>query len=213
MIGSRESDWRPLLTADIVVDDLDTGFSVRSAKPQEEVRVRVGPFGGASVAVDMDQGLPEFKVMFGSAKVWSRSVYADSWGKYRHTHALVSSGPDDQHAVFTAELPHQGRWRLSYHLALTPEKKPRKGDDNQRDAGAAGGSRVLLTASLLGEYQMTLISNGESWQIEFDGQAAASGWNDLGEFQLSAGEAKLEISNANTGTVVIADAIRWRPAT
>lgn len=65
----------------------------------------------------------------------------------------------------------------------------------------------------LGEYDMTLVSNGNRQPIEFDGQAAAFGWNDLGEFQLPEGETSFEVANITTGVAVIADAIRWRLAT
>ncbi len=63
----------------------------------------------------------------------------------------------------------------------------------------------------MGKYNLTLSSgDGEEQQIEFDGAAAEDGWNDLGEFQLPAGETRLEVTNASSGRVVIADAIRWR---
>ncbi len=202
LIGSRVSDWAPLETEDIIIDDLDLGFSVRSDSEAEEVRMTDGVFNSfIAAAADMDQGLPEFRPMFGSTKVWSRATYADSWGKYRHTNAIVSSGAGDQHATFTANLPHAGRWRLSYYLGLRTDKWAKR------------SRQGVLTAGMLGEYQMDVVSDGDTREIEFDGKAAASGWNDLGEFQLPAGEVSLEISNANTGWVVIADAIRWRPAT
>lgn len=59
---------------------------------------------------------------------------------------------------------------------------------------------------------MTLVSNGDRRKIEFDGKAASFGWNDLGEFQMPAGESSLEVASITTGSVVVADAIRWRPA-
>ena len=58
---------------------------------------------------------------------------------------------------------------------------------------------------------MTLVSNGERIPIEFDGTKAAFGWNELGDYQLPAGETSLEVANITSGTVVIADAVRWRP--
>ncbi|MCZ6640759.1 MAG: hypothetical protein O7F71_04240, partial [Gammaproteobacteria bacterium] len=58
---------------------------------------------------------------------------------------------------------------------------------------------------------MTLVSDGERIPIEFDGAKASFGWNELGDFQLPAGETRLEVANVTSGSVVIADAIRWRP--
>ena len=48
--------------------------------------------------------------------------------------------------------------------------------------------------------------------MEFDGAASEFGWNNLGEFDLPAGEVRLEVGNTTTGRLVLADAIRWRPA-
>jgi len=204
LIGAIPSQWQPRVTDDIVVDDLDSGFTViNNSSSTAEMNRTGGPFGN-SFTVDMDQGLPEFKAMFGRSEMWSRSTYNESWGKYRHTHALISSGTDNQRAAFTTELPHAGRWRLSYYLGLQSGKKSRNGNR----PGIRG-----LTNSMLGEFDIVLITSDEKQDIEFDGKAAQPGWNDLGEFQLPAGETRLEISNMTTGFVVIADAIRWRPAT
>ena len=81
-----------------------------------------------------------------------------SWGKYRHTIALVGSGSGTRRAVFTADLPHSGRWRLAIHL----------------EAGRG-----------IGTYDLTVIAESEERSIEFDGAAAEEGWNALGEFDLS----------------------------
>ena len=201
-VGTQASDWRPPDLGDIVVDDLDSGFTIWRAEPEEEARFAgQGPFG--SIAIDMDQGLPEFQLMYGNVTYWSRSVYYDSWGKYRRTHALIHPGSGTSHAAFTTSLPHSGRWRLSYYLGLntTPESK-----DQRFTPG-------VLLSTYLGEFDMTLVSNGDRQKIEFDGSKASFGWNDLGDFELSAGETSLEVANITTGIVVIADAIRWRPAT
>lgn len=69
---------------------------------------------------------------------------------------------------------------------------------------------------LLGEkgtYEMKVVTgdSGDSdVAVEFDADAAQTGWNDLGEYSLTAGEVSLEVSNKTTGAVVVADAVRWR---
>lgn len=205
MTGARESHWRPPQTNDIVVDDLDTGFSMHSDNPITESRALVinSNFGSGTVTVDMDQGLPEHFAMYGYPKRWSRSVNTDSWGKYRHTHAVIKRGNGDQHIEFTTELPVSGLWRLSYHLPLSKT-------GNQRGKQQQNDQFWQLTNRVLGEYRMELVSDGNSSPVEFDGNAAAPGWNDLGEFQLPAGKIDIRLSNDTTGVIVLADAIRWR---
>ncbi len=57
---------------------------------------------------------------------------------------------------------------------------------------------------------MTVIAESEERSIEFDGAAAEEGWNTLGEFDLSKGEAKVVMSDRTSGLIVIADAVRWQ---
>jgi hypothetical protein len=107
------------------------------------------------------------------------------WGKYRRTVAGVGSGSGASRAVFTARLPRAGRWRLAYHVP--PGVLP-----------------------VLGRYDVTLRAGGDERSIEFDGAAAESGWNALGEFDLAAGEVQVEVSDQSSGQLVVADAIRWQ---
>lgn len=186
-VGNRPSDWSPPRTGDIVVDDLDPGFTIVGEVHQDR-------------GIDLDQGLAEYQLRFGNPQYWSRAVYADSWGKYRRTHALIHPGQGESHAAFTASLPNSGRWRLAYHLGINTDTDT----EPQFDTG-------VLQRSFLGEFQMTLVTNEGRQPIAFDGEQASFGWNDLGDFQLPAGEVTLEVANATSKIVVIADAIRWRP--
>ncbi|MCZ6618307.1 MAG: hypothetical protein O7E57_09260, partial [Gammaproteobacteria bacterium] len=188
-VGFQQSDWRPPETGDIFVDDLDDGFTIWRDQPEAPDDNK-----------DLDQGLPEYQLRFGNVRYWSRAVYSDSWGKYRRTHALIAPGQGNSHAAFTATLPHEGRWQLSYYLGI----------NTSSDTNPDFNPGVLLR-SYLGKHEMTLVSNNERIPIEFDGKEASFGWNELGDFQLPAGETRLEVANVTTGIVVIADAIRWRP--
>ena len=67
-----------------------------------------------------------------------------------------------------------------------------------------------------GPYDMQLVADGTPGAIEFDGSAAVAGWNNLGEFELAAGEVRLVITNRSIGQnddryTIVADAIRWLP--
>ena len=141
---------------------------------------------------ELDEGLPEF-IAFNPPPVWSRTHSYHGWGKYRRTVVLVASGPGDQVAAFTTTLPRAGRWRLAYHLWVV-----------QPPAG-------VYRRFVPGQYDMTLVANGERRPVEFDSAVSTQGWNELGEFELDAGPVSLEVSNKTTGNVVFADAIRWKP--
>ena len=89
------------------------------------------------------------------------------------------------------EIPRSGRFRLEYHL---PQPGRTKREKNR------------------GSWTMNLVDVSGDQVITFDADAADNGWNPLGEFELAAGEVRLEVSDKTDGSLVIADAIRWVPA-
>ena len=202
-LGPRPSTWRPAETTAIVVDDLDPGFSVES--DEEESVGLAASLASAFIEIDLDQGLPVSNEFLGTGSGgWSRREDPGSWGKYRHTIALVGRGRGARRAVFTATLPQSGRWRLAIHLPVLT---------SQRRQASGPGIQVAVRTGLggsLGTYDMTLRADGEAQALEFDGEAAETGWNALGEFYLSKGETRLEVSDETSGRLVIADAVRWQ---
>ena len=207
--GWRPSDWRPPPPQGIVVDDLDIDFAIDEAVAE---RIRDGDIG------EVDAGLPAFGSP-GSGLGWSRQELDGTWGKYRHTLARSMSSSAGYEAVtFTARLPHAGRWRLDYHL---PSAKSRSRSWQSRVAVRVGSGGVNVDQGEFwkanqGPYDMQLIADGTPRTIEFDGSAAVAGWNNLGEFELDAGETRLVVSNKSGGQnndryTIVADAIRWLP--
>ena len=217
-VGTRPLQG-PLPVADpreIIVDDLDPGFTVASTEAEGD-GVRVG--GGLQFSMDfgpdadVDQGLPTYQSFTAAPTGFSRQTASSAWGRYRHTIARATTGQGNHAATFAAELPESGRWRLAYHL-------PAMSGGNSVSARAARGA-VVVTASTggsgayfgrQGTYDIALESAGESQEVEFDASVAESGWNDLGEFELQAGEVRVKVTNSTSGRTVVADAIRWTPA-
>ena len=187
--GARPSTWLPATPEGIVIDDLDSGFSV-------ERRHERNRLGGSAVPawIEFDQGLPTWTPEYG---VWTRASIPSSWGKYRHTVAGARSGDGSEVAVFSAELPAPGRWQLDFHV---PNRGP-----------TLGQGFTLQAYGTLGSFDMTLVADGKSTPVDFDGSEADVGWNKIGEFDLAATEVRLEISSQTDGEMVIADAIRWVP--
>ncbi len=206
-LGGRPSDWRPAEEEHIVVDDLDPGFSIETDEVDNGMRLGGGLSTFFFPTGDMDQGLPEYQEFGPPPRGWTRRELDSSFGKYRHTVALVRSGSGKQRAIFAADLPRAGLWRLEYYLpVLTSQTRSTSGP------GFRINARIGLGGSQ-GTYDVTLDAGGEQRQLEFDASAAEPGWNSLGEFALSAGEARVLVSDETSGRLVIADAIRWRSLT
>lgn len=187
LVGSRPSAWTPPIEG-IVIDDLDPGFSV--AGRAGDVRRRIGT---AVVEPgpqrELDQGLP---VASHRAGEWSRATMATAWGKYRHTVAGSIPGDGSAVAIFAAELPEPGRWRLEYHVP------------DPHGLGFWGPSYGTL-----GTLAMTVIADGREVEVAYDGASADVGWNTIDEFEFISTNVRLVVSNRTDGEMVIADAIRW----
>ena len=184
-VGVRPSTWRPPPLRGIVVDDLSAGFSVQDAPKRQGLLDRLGP------PRLLDAGLTASPAGPGR---WQRMSAPTAVGRYRRTVARAWPARGGQNALFRAELPVAGRWRLDYHLP------PRRTD--RLDAWGR--------LEHLGSFALRLRAGAIDRAIAFDGRAATGGWNTLGEYDLPAGTATLVVGTHTNGRVVIADAIRWQ---
>ena len=170
----------------IIVDDLDSGFSITEELTDNGTRLSAKKQKNAAT----DQGLP-IGGDFRFPPVWSRLEKPESYGKYRHTLTAVRSGKGEQKAVFTAKIKIAGQWDLELYI---PEK-----------------SRVYPMKKW-GTYNLVIKKgDGEKQEITFDSNAAQQGWNPVGRFDISEGDTTVIISNKTDGDFVVADAIRWTP--
>ncbi|HVS16666.1 MAG TPA: ABC transporter permease subunit [Thermoanaerobaculia bacterium] len=192
--GARAADWTPSFTGQVVVDDLDPGFSVEDGGEQGGLRLGGGLQGAFRPPEELDQGLPAQR--FGPPPgTWSRTELDTTWGRYRRTVALVAAGDGSRTATFGAELPHSGRWRIELHLPPRP----------------AGPAAAFNQGWRYGSYDLELRHHGEQRPIEFDAGAAEPGWSSLGDFELERGRVEVVLSDDTSGTVVLADAVRFVP--
>lgn len=189
LVGSRPSAWAPAVEG-IVIDDLDPGFSVQDRAGDTNRRMGAAIY-GVGRERELDQGLP---VASRRAGEWSRATMATAWGKYRHTVAGSIPGDGAAVAIFAADLPEPGRWRLEYHVP------------DPHGLGFWGPSYGTL-----GTLAMTVIADGREVAVAYDGASADVGWNEIDEFEFTTTAVRLEISSKTDGEMVIADAIRWVP--
>ncbi|MCY3811749.1 MAG: hypothetical protein OXH15_08145 [Gammaproteobacteria bacterium] len=187
LVGSRPSTWRQ---PGIVVDDLDPGFTVVSDGSTSDR-------GASAVATAL---LPPYAW---NRQGWQRQADGDSsaavvaWGRYRRTIARTPAGHGSTRAVFSADVPDAGAYRLAIHLpgAAVSEGRWRPRSPLERDA--------------LGSLEFELSSVGSNESVTFAGDDAVPGWNDVGVFDLPAGRVRVSLSDRTSGDVVVADAIRW----
>ena len=71
-------------------------------------------------------------------------------------------------------------------------------------------SRFWRVADSLGTLDLKIEVAGRQVPVGFDASTAVSGWNHLGKFELPAGSVTVVVSDATTGDIVVADAVRWQ---
>jgi len=190
--GVRPSDWMPP-DLGIVVDDLDPDFSVVQP-PRKSLRLN---FGGDEV----DRATVTEYYGDAGERRWRRQEHADtaSWGKYRRTLTRIRAGSGEGSASFRAELPTSGTWRLAYYLPGSSASKRTRSEM----------SRFWRVADRLGTLDIEVEVADRRIPVSFDASTAVSGWNDLGTFELPAGPVTVVVSDATTGDIAVADAVRW----
>ena len=191
IVGVAPVEWASSDDGTVVVDDLDSGFSVQNADGSDGLRLGARDRSGDA---EGDDGLPELRFGRSAPTEWARWSAPALWGRYRHTATLVRAGDGDGRALFTATLPSPGSWDLEIHV---PQ-----------------GRRFPLGRWPLGTLHLQVLRDGQSVaETQIDAGAAAPGWNLVDGWSLDAGEVTVALSNRTDGEVVVADAIRWVPAT
>ena len=184
--GAQDSDWRPPVNDDVVVDDLSPGFALDDVSAQHGVRFTA------------------------RQATWNRQETHGSWGRYARTTTWSEGGDGDRSATFATRLPHAGRWRLHFHLPGA-EFVELAGSVNssvrfERAVHQLGSYEMTLV-----QHSDEATARDERTPIEFDGSIAEAGWNRLGDFDLHSPNVSLTVTDRTNGDVVVADAIRWEP--
>jgi hypothetical protein len=91
----------------------------------------------------------------------------------------------------TAQVPSAGAWELEIHF---PDK------------------RRFRRSREWGTWGLEIRTAGEPHEVTFDAATADRGWNLVGAFELPAGDVTVVLGNDTDGDLVVADAIRWTPA-
>ena len=173
-----------------MIDDLDDGFSIETDATVAESRSSNG-----SKASDS----PSFALAPLPAETgWSRLDVPGSWGKYLHTAAMATPGDGQARAVFTAGIQVPGRYDVEYHI---PSRRI------PPTPGIANSERFLFGE--LGAFEITVRTPNDAVDVDFDGQGVGPGWHRLCTIDLGIGQVSVVVSNRTTGTVVVADAVRF----
>ena len=203
--GYSEEQFR-----EIVVDDLDSSFSVANNTLQPPGFLLVNLLRpGTMSKPDYDQGLPRYEFLTTEPQIWSRSNLSGAHGKYRRTTAVGIGSASGGWARFESSLPESGEWKLHYHLPLEPRQAENYETMYLTYMGEAAAKSQPWGKQ--GSYQIRILQRSGVQEVTFDAALGHLGWNDLGTYSLEEGPTTVEVSNESDGTFVYADAVKWIP--
>ena len=186
-------EWQPPELG-IVVDDLDSGFSVEQPAAFNNAS-SIGPLGWFRIPrlqADNDNGLPSRRnyAYRTSNGVWGRISDDRSYGHFRRTATVTRYSPEIHPVTFSTKLPDTTRWKLEYFFNTDWFRR------SSRD----------------GTYQLE-IEHAEATETRgLSFENSIYGWNFVDEFELLEGDVSVRVVSASNDTPwLYADAIRWMP--
>lgn len=187
--GTRPADRMPALAepGEIVVDDLDPGFAVEGEGRAGLLRrlLRRG----------RENGDDEYEgVGFGAPENWKKGINTSFFGRHVLSAHFVRAGDGTKRASWTGTIEKSGVHGVWAWIGAV-------------ESPFARGRRANRIAA--GTYNYIVHHDDGVEEVSLDAQNAEEGWNFLGSWYLSAGEARVELTDETDGGRVFADAVKW----
>lgn len=210
----EDVEWRPQETVEIVVDDLDSNFSIVTLEKDSgeyvDSQSTTTPITNND---DYVQGLPVDT--YPSFQYWSRLFDSSSYGNYRRTCTRIARSNQNSAARFKAVLPNEGYWKLEFYVPQPVFDQRSLGSffdafGRERDEGMI---RPADPNSPDEHYTLRIRSGSIDRTAKLDIANATVGWNEVGQFELNATEVEVFLNDwaGHKDVMVYADAIRWTP--
>ena len=209
-------DWTPFPDDAIVVDDLDSGFSVTQdydseLDPELSGILRfIASYSNSLFVEEMDRGLPLDPRSLNP--VWQRSTDGSYFGRYRRTAAINYRSGEKPQATFSASFSESGNWQLEFYVGSSDALRTTTSSSVSISLGGASVMSSRVERWIGGDEKLgihTLEINNGSTTIteELDvGQIEQLGWVIVGEYPLDKGPVTVTVSGQKS---LLADAIRW----
>jgi ABC-type transport system involved in multi-copper enzyme maturation permease subunit len=169
-----------------IVDNEDTGFVVPE-KGKTSLLKKILKTGQNS---DEEEYIPLTPWRLPSH--WRKTTNDEFYGKYIHSSHIIKSGDGGNKVAWKASLDESGTYDIYCYTSL------RRMPFGRRRRGQSAG-----------EWHFFIHHDDGVEEVVVDVEKAEQGWNFMGSFYISQGEAVVELSNKSDGPFVTADAIRW----
>jgi hypothetical protein len=189
--GERYLDEVPSLIqpGEVIVDNEDNGFEAFNPPFKSILKQMIH-------GEQIDESQPKYDRLqwWRPPHQWTLIKNATFFGKYIHSAYYIGSGDGSKHVVWRAQIPENGFYDIYTYMF------------NTEGLWRGRGGRRGLT---FGDFNYQIFHDGGKDEITLVSDDAQEGWNFLGTWYFSAGQAKAQLSDASNGRVIIADALKW----
>jgi len=181
-----DMDLSPQSKNEIIVDDENDQFQLLSKAEQSLLKKLI--YGENS----KEENNFERYQFWDPAENWERLKSTGFYGEYIYSAYYIRAGQGDKKAQWEAELPESGNYSV-YTYVINKSSFGRKNffEDHIKD------------------FQYIIHHDDGQDEVSVDFVKAEMGWNLLGSYYFSKGNAKIEITDKTSGNLVVADAVKW----
>ena len=195
---------------EIIVDNEDEGFEL--IQPEDESPLKKW------LNIGNDEEEQKYVgIRFNNPpRQWKATAQPEFYGKYVLSAFVTRKGSGDLKALWNAEIKETGMHEVYYYIGRLPipgrgrrAAGPGGGPGGRRGGGPGAQEGGDTQQENEGSYQLTVFHDDGEDVVNIDIGSAEEGWNLLGSYYLSAGPAKVALSNETEGRMVVADAVKW----
>ena len=184
---------------EIVVDNEDAGFSIHEEGSSNKL----------SKWFKIDQIDSEYKYQgmsfwWGAPLNWTATAQSGFYGDIIRSAYYVRSGEGNKYVEWEAEIEEEGYYDVSCYLDDMLKRMGRfRGRGGDRGRGGGPGEDVK------DEYHFIVNHSDGSEEVTLAIKNIEDGWNSMGSYYFSKGTASIQLTDQNTGRMVVADAVKW----
>ena len=174
------------ISAEIVVDNVDPGFELENPPYSSWLKeVVIGQ------QEPNEQDFRRFN-FWNAPNQWSMIKNASFYGDYIHSAQYIKTGGANKMATWRVKVPEAGSYDVYIYVVDKASIMPRWARNRE-----------------WGKFRYNVHHEDGSEIVEISSDSAEEGWNYLGTFYFSAGEATVELLDNDDGQLMIADAVRF----
>ncbi|HDL19492.1 MAG TPA: hypothetical protein ENH29_10590 [Bacteroidetes bacterium] len=175
---------------EIIVDNEDPGFETFSTTSESFIKKLF------KISNSKDNKKYIGLTFWRPPKQWRATIHANFYGRLVKSGYFIRSGDGSKKVAWNAKIPTSGYYDIYYYASKISMPWMRRGGDKKRRPESE-------------QYHFKIYhDDGEDDTILNMGNAE-NDWVFLGSYYISAGDAKVELTNESKARIVYADAVKW----